>query len=182
MKSKINTREFTYSAIFSALIAIGAFISIPIGPVPFTMQNFFIFMAGILLKPKYAATSVGIYVLLGLVGLPIFSGFKGGPQYIFSPTFGFLIAFIIGAFVISKLSFGQNNFLKILGALIVGEVIFYIIGIPYMSLILNKVMNVPTTFGAALSAGMIPFLIPDLAKAVIAALIAPKLYKGLNIK
>ena len=111
---RIKTKDLTKTALLAALIAIGAFISIPIGPIPFTLQNFFVFMAGLLLLPEYAALSVLSYVLLGLVGLPIFSGFKGGINYIFSPTFGFLIAFIIGAFVISKLAHGKTKFTEIL--------------------------------------------------------------------
>lgn len=176
---RIKTKDLTKTALLAALIAIGAFISIPIGPIPFTLQNFFVFMAGLLLLPEYAALSVLSYVLLGLVGLPIFSGFKGGINYIFSPTFGFLIAFIIGAFVISKLAHGKTKFTEILIALIIGEVIFYAIGLPYMYVILTKVVGTPMTASKVFTVGMIPFLIPDLAKAVIAALIAPKIRRAL---
>ena len=179
-KNKMKTQDLVKMALMAALIAIGAFITIPLGPVPFTMQNFFVFMAGLLLVPKYAGLSVLTYVIIGLIGLPVFAGFTGGPQIIFAPTFGFLIAFIIGAIIISKLAYGQKSFIKILGVLILAEVVFYAIGLPYMYLVLTRVNGTPMTFQSTLAAGMIPFLIPDLLKAVFAALVAPKILNALN--
>ena len=180
IKNKMTTQDLVQTALMAALIAIGAFITIPLGPVPFTMQNFFIFMAGLLLIPKLAGLSVLIYVLIGLIGLPVFAGFTGGPQMIFAPTFGFLISFIIAAVLISKLAYGEKKFTKILGVLILAEVLFYVIGLPYMYIILTKVNGTPMTFQSTLAAGMIPFLIPDLLKAVLAALIAPKILTSLK--
>ena len=180
IKNKMTTQDLVQTALMAALIAIGAFITIPLGPVPFTMQNFFIFMAGLLLIPKLAGLSVLIYVIIGLIGLPVFAGFTGGPQMIFAPTFGFLISFIIAAVLISKLAYGEKKFTKILGVLILAEVLFYVIGLPYMYIILTKVNGTPMTFQSTLAAGMIPFLIPDLLKAVLAALIAPKILTSLK--
>lgn len=177
---KIKTRDITKIALLVALIAVGAFISIPIGPVPFTLQNFFVFMTGLLLIPKLAGLSVLIYVLIGLIGLPVFAGFTGGPQMIFAPTFGFLISFIIAAILISKLAYGEKSFIKILGVLILAEVVFYAIGLPYMYMVLTKINGTPMTLKSTLTVGMIPFLVPDLLKAVIAALIAPKILDSLN--
>lgn len=176
---KIKTKDLTKTALLTSLIAVGAFISIPLGPVPFTMQNFFVFMAGLLLLPEYAFLSVLTYVLIGLIGIPIFSGFKGGISYILSPTFGFLISFIVGAYVISKLAYGKTKFTSILSALIIGEIIFYAIGLPYMYLVLTKVVGTPMTFSKVLSVGMTPFIVPDLVKAIIAAIIAPKIRKAI---
>lgn len=181
-KTKFTTKELTKVALFSALIAVGAFISIPLGAIPITFQNFFVIMAGLLLAPSSAFSSVLIYTLLGLVGLPIFSGFKGGPQYVFMPSFGFIIGFIIGAYVISKLieKVGMDNPVKIFLVLIVGELIFYAIGLPYMYYVLSSMGKAPSSLMAVLSMGMIPFLPGDIAKMIVATLIAPSIKKAIK--
>ncbi len=176
----IKTKDITKIALLVALLAVGAFITIPIGPVPFTLQNFFVFMTGLILTPSYAFLTVIIYILLGLIGLPIFAGFHGGIQSIFSPSFGFLIAFAIGAAFISKFAHGEKNFKKIMLILILAEVIFYAIGLPYMYHILNNVMGNPMDISKVFTIGMIPFIIPDLAKAVVAAIITPRILKELK--
>ncbi|MDO4281865.1 MAG: biotin transporter BioY, partial [Peptococcaceae bacterium] len=86
---KSSTRELVLCGIFTALIAVGAFIRIPVPLVPFTMQVFFVIMAGLMLGARQAAVSTGVYVFLGLVGVPIFTQ-GGGPSYIFQPTVGYL--------------------------------------------------------------------------------------------
>ena len=174
---KIKTKDITKIALLVALIAVGAFISIPIGPVPFTLQNFFVFMTGLLLTPFYAGLTVFIYVLLGLIGIPIFAGFTGG---ILKPSFGFLIAFIIGAAFISKFAHGEKNFGKIMAVLVLAEVIFYALGLPYMYYILNVVMGNPMDISKVFTVGMIPFIIPDMAKALVAAIIAPRILKAMK--
>lgn len=177
---KIQTKDITKIALLVALIAVGAFISIPIGPVPFTLQNFFVFMTGLLLTPFYAGLTVFIYVLLGLIGIPIFAGFTGGIQSVLKPSFGFLIAFIIGAAFISKFAHGKKNFGKIMVVLVLAEVIFYVIGLPYMYYILNVVMGNPMDISKVFTVGMIPFIIPDMAKALVAAIIAPRILKAMK--
>jgi len=176
----LKTKDMTKVALLVALIAVGAFISIPIGPVPFSLQNFFVFMTGLLLSPGLAALTVFIYVLLGLIGVPILAGFTGGPQSIFKPSFGFLIAFIIGAYLISKMAYNEKDFKKIMVALILAEILFYLIGIPYMYVILNNVLGNPMNISKVLALGMTPFIIPDLIKAVIAAIIAPKIKSAID--
>jgi len=83
---KLSIREITQIGMFSALTAIGAFISVPIGPVPITLQSFFVILSGILLGSKNAMLSQVVYLILGLIGLPIFAGFTGGLQTIFKPS------------------------------------------------------------------------------------------------
>ena len=93
-----DTRDMVLFALFTALIAIGAFIRIPVPFCPFTLQLLFTTLAGLLLGSRRGAASVAVYVLLGLVGLPVFTS-GGGPSYIFQPTFGYLIGFIGGAWL-----------------------------------------------------------------------------------
>ena len=99
---KLNTKSLILCSLFAALISVGAFIKIPVPMVPFTLQVLFSTLAGLLLGPRLGVVSVGIYILLGLVGLPIFTN-GGGPSYIFQPTFGYLIGFIFGAYIIGKM-------------------------------------------------------------------------------
>lgn len=98
MQHRSKIKDLTLMALFAALTAVGAFITIPVPPVPFSLQIFFAILAGALLGSRRGAISVGVYVLLGLCGLPVFT--KGaGLSYIFQPTFGYLAGFILGAWL-----------------------------------------------------------------------------------
>lgn len=140
----ITTTQMAYCVVFSVLIIVGAFIKIPVPVVPFTLQIFFVYMAGMVLGPKLGAVSAGIYALLGLVGLPVFAE-GGGIWYIFKPSFGYIIGFIVAAYVIglmtSKSGFG--SFGKILLALFTGLLIDYAIGMFYYYIISNFVIDSP---------------------------------------
>ncbi len=98
-KQRITTRNMVLCALFAALIAIGAFIRIPVPYVPITFQGFFVLLAGFLLGPKYGAASMLIYIAVGLVRIPVFTE-GGGIMYVLKPTFGYLIGFAVCAFVV----------------------------------------------------------------------------------
>lgn len=98
-----RTRSMVYCALFTALIAVGAFIRVPVPVVPFTLQYLFTMLAGLLLGSKRGAVSVAVYVLLGLAGLPIFTE-GGGLGYIFKPSFGYLAGFCVGAYLTGYLA------------------------------------------------------------------------------
>lgn len=100
MKRKTRTKKLILCSLFSSLIAIGAFIKVPIPVVPFTLQFLFTNLAGLLLGRKLGSASVGLYVTLGLVGLPIFTG-EGGIGYILQPTFGYLRGLILYCFILA---------------------------------------------------------------------------------
>lgn len=112
-----RSREIVLFGLFTALIAIGAFIRIPVPVCPFTLQLLFTTLAGLLLGSRKGALSVALYVLLGLVGVPVFTE-GGGPSYIFQPTFGYLVGFIAGAWLTGKLRemSGSWSFGKVLFA------------------------------------------------------------------
>lgn len=86
----MKIKQITYIALFSSLIAIGAFIKIPVGNVPFTLQPLFVMLSALVLDKKSAIYSVLIYIIIGLIGIPIFAR-GGGIGYIFQPTFGYLL-------------------------------------------------------------------------------------------
>ena len=99
----IKTRDLIYCALFAALTAIGAFLHFQLFQATITLQFFFTAMAGLLLGAKLGALSQLLYVVLGLVGVPIFAA-GGGFGYVFNPTFGFLLGLIPTAWVIGKIA------------------------------------------------------------------------------
>lgn len=123
-------------ALFTALIAAGAFIKVPVPIVPFTLQFLFTTLAGVLLGGRYGGLSVLCYVLLGLIGLPIFAG-GGGIGYVLQPTFGYLIGFAVGAFVTGNIAnaVAAPSLKRLIAANFVGLLIVYAFGMAYYWLI-----------------------------------------------
>ncbi|MFQ9695527.1 MAG: biotin transporter BioY [Zhenhengia sp.] len=142
-KSISRTRAITLCGLFAALTAIGAFIKIPLPPplVPFTLQFLFCALAGVLLGSKMGALSQLIYVLVGLVGIPVFTE-GGGLHYVVKPTFGYLIGFVLGAYVIGLCveKVKEINFKHLFIASLIGLVVVYVLGVVYMcsSIILHR--------------------------------------------
>ncbi len=133
MKSKkISTKNMILCAVFTALIAVGAFIKIPVPGVPFTLQFQFVMLAGLLLGGKLGGISVFTYIALGLLGLPVFTG-GGGIFYIFKPTFGYIIGFFIAACVTGYISNKNDNpsYKRLFVAVFSGLVIVYFLGFIY---------------------------------------------------
>lgn len=173
---KLNTRSMILAALFAALTAVGAFIKIPVGPVPITLQALFTILAGIMLGAKLGALSQFVYVFLGLVGLPIFADGTGGPMHIISPSFGYLVGFIVAAFFMGKIveNMEKIKFIKILGVCILGIIIIYIFGIPYLYFISKIVLFKNMTLEYAIKMGFLIFIPGDLLKAVVASFLAVK--------
>ena len=133
-----RTRNMILCALFVALIIIGAYIKIPIPYVPFTLQFLFVMMAGLLLGPKWGTMSVCIYILLGLIGVPVFTS-GGGPSYVLQPTFGYIIGFAVGAFATGKIAHAvpKPDIKRLLIADFVSLLIVYFFGTLYFFLIKN---------------------------------------------
>ena len=174
----MKTRDLIYCALFAALTAVGAFLKIPLGPSAITLQFFFTAMAGCLLGPVWGTVSQGVYVLLGLVGLPIFT-MGGGFGYIFQPTFGFLLGLIPAAWVIGRLARSTRSFWRIALAALAGLAVLYAVGLPYMAMILNGYMGKGMDLSAILWAGMLPFLPGDALKILVTALLTPPIRRAL---
>lgn len=140
----MTTKKIIMCGIFTALIAVGAFIKIPIPVLPFTLQFLFTMMAGLLLGGEIGAYSVLMYILLGLMGLPIFTE-GGGLGYVFKPTFGYIIGFCIATYVTGKIANKESNptYKRILTANFVGLAIVYSMGMLYYYIICNFVINTP---------------------------------------
>lgn len=163
------------ASIFAALVAIGAFIQIPLPHLDyFTLQFFFVLAAGLILGSKYGAISIIVYVTLGLVGLPIFAA-GGGIAYVLRPTFGYLFAFIIAAYVTGLIVEKSNKKLyTYFIAVAAGILITYSIGLTYKFLMTNLYVGKDLSFIACL-AGMFPIDLPcDIFLAIVAALVCYK--------
>lgn len=170
----MKLRPLIFTALFAALTAVGAFLQIPVKPVAVTLQFLFTAMAGILLGRRYGALSQLVYVVLGLVGLPVFTN-GGGFGYVFQPSFGFLLGLIPCAWVIGYLSRKRNSALWLAVSCCAGLAVLYLVGIPYMALILNVYLGKGLGLQAILMAGMIPFLPGDALKIAAAAAVCPVL-------
>ncbi len=159
----MKTRTLILTALFAALTAVGAFLKIPFPLAAITLQFFFTAMAGTLLGKKYGALSQAVYVLLGLVGVPIFA-LGGGFSYIFQPTFGFLLGLIPTAWVIGSIAKRPLTFWRSVIAMLAGLAVLYAIGVPYMALIANGYLGKGLTFWQVLKNGMLIYLPGDLLK------------------
>jgi biotin transport system substrate-specific component len=167
---RLPLKTLVYASMFGALTAVGAYISIPLYPVPVTLQTMFTISAGLLLSGPAAALSQVIYVLLGVMGLPVFSGGKAGLGILFGPTGGYLIGFVVGAFVIGALRQARKEGRWAWQALCVtaGEIVIYSIGV----LRLTQVAHI--SFSKAVLVGVLPFLIGDVIKCALSILIVSK--------
>ena len=170
-----NTYAMAVTALMTAVTCILAPLSIPIGPVPISLTNFAIYLSLYLLDWKKGTISYILYLLLGLVGLPVFSGFTGGIGKLAGPTGGYIIGFIpmaiIAGIVIDKFS---QRWIQILG-MIVGTAICYAFGTAWFC------FQSGNTVSAALSICVFPFIPADLVKMVIAMIFGPMIRKKIGI-
>mgnify|MGYP001947024243 CR=1 FL=1 len=173
----MKIKDITLIAIMLAVLIVCSQLSIPIGPVPITLQTLAVLLIGYLLTPKNALFVTILYALTGLLGLPFFSGFSGGLQSAFLPSFGFILAFIPAAYIQAKYlaTKGTDNSKTLILSGLQNIFITYLIGLPYMAFILNRVMGFGMNFSAILIAGFIPFIPGDIAKLFISFLIAKRL-------
>ncbi|MDO5695802.1 MAG: biotin transporter BioY [Eubacteriales bacterium] len=180
-----KTRMLIFCALFTALIAVGAFIKIPIPPVPKTLQLFFVICSGAFLGAAGGFMSSAAYLLLGLIGLPIFTG-GGGFGYIFKPTFGYIIAFTIGGwltgFLIDRMK--ERHITRLFFANLAGLTVIYVIGVLYLYYMTNGYVGKQMPWSTALFYGVLLPLPGDVALCYLAALITKRIraYDTLKLK
>ncbi len=165
------------ACLFAALISIGAYIAIPIPgtPVPIVLQNMFILLAGFILGPWWGLASVVFYLILGAAGLPVFSGGTGGLVKFAGPTGGYLFGFMPGVVAFGLLSrLGKQRWYFNVMAGVVGMAVVYVFGVAR----LKAVLGVDWT--KALAMGLVPFIPGDIAKIIVASILAPPILKALR--
>lgn len=148
VRRKISTQDMVLCGVFTTLIAVGAFIKVPVPVVPFTLQFLFTILAGLLLGGRKGAMSVGVYILLGLVGLPIFAE-GGGFWYILKPSFGYLLGFMLAAYVTGRMVERKQKLLTgwVIAVNFLGLFIVYAAGMVYYYVICNYVIDTPIAIG-----------------------------------
>ena len=177
MTDHYQLRMSVYASLLAALMAVGAYLAVPIGPVPVVLQNMFVFLAPLLLGRRWGLASVAVYLLAGACGLPVFAGGMGGIGRFAGPTGGFLLGYLPAVLVIGQLVSGKKPFFwRDIIAMILGSVILYACGLSWLKMILGF------TWSKTLAVGMFPFLAGDAFKIVAAAAIAKSLRPVLIIK
>jgi biotin transport system substrate-specific component len=169
MTEYINVKPLIYAALFAALTAIGAFIKIPLplSPVPITLQVFFVLLAGLVLGARWGGTSMIVYVILGIIGLPVFSGGSSGFGILFGPTGGYLLGFIAGAFVTGLIyNRADSSRVAAIGAMVAGLIMIYLLGVIQLSAAAQMSIQ------QAVTVGVLPFLIGDAMKISAALIVA----------
>lgn len=184
---KLTLKEMILISNFAALTAIGAFLKIETPLVPFTLQFVFCAYSGLLLGSKKGLYSQVLYVLIGLVGFPIFAH-GGGIMYIFKPTFGYLLGFILCSYFIGKLTEnivdygGIKGFSKIFASVLSGLFFVYLFGVSYLYLIVNVYLGKAMSIKGALMAGFIPYITGDLILSLVVSITAIKVLSILRKK
>ena len=176
MLGKETLKNFLLSAFFAVLTTVGGMLTIPVPLVPFSMQTFFVLMSGLFLGPKYGPLSQIIYITMGLAGLPVFAGGTGGLQRVFSPSFGFLIGFIavswIAGLLVVRVDTARDrtvmSYLKYALVCLAATVVLYVVALPCFFLNMRYIAKTPVTVARALEIALLPFVVPDLIKAVLA--------------
>lgn len=171
----MNIKNMTYTALMTAVICILAPLSIQIGPIPISFTNLVLYFAVYIIGTKYATYSYMIYYLLGLVGLPVFSGFTGGFGKAFGPTGGCLIGFffmtVISGIFVSKF----NNKIMQFAGMIIGIVVVYILAVLWFSFVMK------TSLLESFMVCVAPFIIIDLIKMILAMYVGSAIRKRINI-
>ncbi len=159
-----DLHRLVWLALCAALMAVGSYVSIPVGAVPFTMQTFFVMLAGLILGPVRAPLAAALFVAAGLLGLPIFVGGRSGLAVLLGPTGGYLFGYILAAAAIGAGSMGRPDarVLRLGLAVLAGLVCIYLPGVVQLKLVLAF------DWPKALAVGFAPFILWDIIKAVLA--------------
>lgn len=164
--------RISITALFAALTAAGAFIAIPVGPVPIVLQNLFAVLSGLILGPVMGAAAVALYLLAGILGFPVFAGGTGGLARFAGPTGGYLVGYLLAAITVGLIAGRpeyKTSLIRIIIAVIAGFLIIYIPGISWLKISRNL------DWTRAFLAGFTPFIIGDILKGIAAVLISPRL-------
>lgn len=176
-KKKFKTIDIVYIGLFAALIAVCSWISIPL-TVPITLQTMAICLVAGLLGAKRGTITTVIYILLGLVGVPVFAGFSSGPAALLSPSGGYIIGFIFTALIVGIVSDkAKGKMLPLIISMVIGILVCYVFGTAWFAVVYAKQNETAATLKTILSWCVIPFLIPDAVKIAVASILTNRLKK-----
>lgn len=165
--------KLALAGVFAAVLAVSAWVSIPFHPVPLTLQTLTVLVAGGLLGRIWGTVSVGVYVLVGVAGVPVFSNGSAGVGVLLGPTGGYLVGFIVAAFVVGAAADaarsrgwrGRRVTVALGVGVLAASAVIYAVGVPWLMVVTGM------TPAAALAAGMAPFLVGDALKAIVAVIL-----------
>jgi biotin transport system substrate-specific component len=165
-----DLRSMVFASLFAALTAVGALIVIPIGPVPIVLQNLFVMLMGLLLGPRWGLAGVGVYLLAGAIGLPVFAGGTSGLARFAGPTGGYLVGYLPCVALIGWISVhGRGHRILDALAMVCGTTALYVCGVSWLKLVTGM------AWSKAVGIGVIPFLPGDIAKIIAATLLIESL-------
>ena len=177
-QARLRTRDMAYIALFAIVIAVCAWSSIPMTTISFTLQTFAIFAALLTLGGRRGTYAVTVYLLLGAVGFPVFSGFQGGLGALLGATGGYIIGFLGSALVYWLLTALVKDTLPVrITACLLGLIVCYAFGTAWFMAVYTAG---PMDVGAAVAMCVIPFILPDLVKIGLAVTLAQRVRKYLK--
>jgi biotin transport system substrate-specific component len=160
-------RLMVLASLMAALTAVGAYIYIPIGPVPVVLTNLFVLLAGLLLGSRWGLASVAIYLMIGAMGIPVFAGGKGGLVHFLGPTGGYLLGFALAAWMVGFMSERlRGSIFHDVISVSVGALAIYGLGIPWLKWMTGM------SWSRSLLVGLVPFVVGDILKASGAVMLA----------
>ncbi len=173
--ARISIREIAYTALGVALLIICSWLSVPL-TVPFTMQTFAVCLVAALFGLKIGMWAVAVYLLLGIAGVPVFAGFEGGLGYLLGATGGYLVGFLLTALVVGIAADKRGRGKKVLiSAMVIGVLLCYALGTAWFVLVYTRTSG-PVGVATALVWCVLPYVIPDIVKIVMAALLTNRLH------
>ena len=175
----MKTRDITLIAVMAAFLCVAGPLTVPVGPIPLSLATFAVYLAGAVLGWKRGAAAVALYLLIGITGMPVFSGFSGGFQKLAGVTGGYLVGYLFCA-AITGLGVGdpreQRKFSVPMSVvrMVAGTAVLYAFGTAWF------VIQTGKTFGAALGLCVLPFLPGDTVKIIASSLISPPVRKAIK--
>lgn len=179
-KRKISVRSMVYIGLFACLIAVCSWITVP-GEISFTLQTMGVFLAVGLLGGRRGTAAVLVYILLGAMGAPVFSGFRGGAGALLGPTGGYIIGFLASALTMWAMEalFGRKKWLLLL-SMAAGLLVCYAFGSLWFMVVYARGGGA-VSIGVVLMKCVVPFILPDLAKITVAMLLTGRLERFVKV-
>jgi biotin transport system substrate-specific component len=163
------------SSLMAAFTALGAYIQVPIGPVPMVLSTVFVLLSGLLLGSRWGLVTMGLYLLMGAIGMPVFAGGKGGLVHFLGPTGGYLFGYALASWTTGLISERSRGALILeIFAVVIGSLAIYGLGVPWLKMVTQM------SWGKSAMLGMVPFLIGDAVKASVALMLARAVRPILN--
>lgn len=168
--------DMVFTALFVAVIVVCSQIIIPVGYVPVTLQTVGVFLSAAVLGARWSGVSVLIYILLGVVGLPVFSGFSSGAGYLLGPTGGYIVGFFFTALVVGFITEKLGKSTKVLAvAMVLGLLVCYTIGTVWFCFVMKQ------DFIYGLLWCVLPYIVPDIIKIAVSVFIVKRLCKAVKL-